>query len=843
MTMSTEIKTMPPAQKVSLPVQGMTCASCVLRVEKSLKKVPGVVNATVNLATERATVEFDPQQTGLQDFARAVESAGYALVTDRRERNGEERESTERETSYKDLRAKFIVSAILTAPVMLLSMLSMTTWVPWLHSMPMDTLNKVLFLLTTPVLFWAGQKFFIGFWKTLKHFTADMNTLIAVGTSAAYGYSTVATLFPELLADADKMPEVYFDTTATIITLILLGRLLEARAKGRTSEAIKKLMGLQAKTARIVRNGDELDIPIEDVQIGDHVVVRPGEKIPVDGEILEGHSSVDESMLTGESLPVEKQGGANVIGGTINRTGSFMFRATRVGQGTVLAQIVRMVQEAQGSKAPIQRLVDRIASVFVPVVIAIAMLTFLGWYFIADAALTHALINFVAVLIIACPCALGLATPTAIMVGTGAGAEHGVLIKGGETLERAHKTTTMVLDKTGTITKGAPEVTDVAALNEFAEKDILRMAASVENKSEHPLGAAIVDYARTNEIILAPPANFNSITGEGVIAVIDEHLVAIGNQKLIDDQKIEMRAGEDVLQQLTQVGKTPVLMAIDGKLAAIFGVADTVKSSSKTAIAELHALGLEVVMISGDNRRTAEAIAQQVGVDHVLAEVLPQDKAHHVKRLQGQNKIVAMVGDGINDAPALAQADVGIAMSNGTDIAMEAADVTLLHGDLTGVVTAIKLSKQTIRVIRQNLFWAFIYNIIGIPLAALGMLNPMVAAAAMAFSSVSVVSNSLRLKRFKFERGSRSTSIPDDIAKGVTPMADTIKQQAVKVEGMTCGHCEMTVEKAVRQVTNVETAKASAKDKKVEITFSGELDRDAVKAKVKEAGYQVASTS
>jgi Cu+-exporting ATPase len=823
-----------PQQKVSLPVQGMTCASCVLRVEKSLKKVPGVVNATVNLATERATVEFDPQKTGIQDFAKAVESAGYALVTDRRERNGEEREA-----GYKELRTKFIVSALLTAPVMALSMLSMTTWVPGLHAMPMDTLNKILFLLTTPVLFWAGRQFFTGFWRALKHFTADMNTLIAVGTSAAYGYSTVATLFPELLAGADKRPEVYFDTAATIITLILLGRLLEARAKGRTSEAIKKLMGLQAKTAHIVRNGDELDIPVEDVRIGDQVVVRPGEKIPVDGEIFDGHSSVDESMLTGESMPVEKQRGDKILGGTINKTGSFTFRATNVGQGTVLAQIVRMVQEAQGSKAPIQRLADQIASVFVPVVIAIAVLTFLGRYFVAEQALTHALINFVAVLIIACPCALGLATPTAIMVGTGVGAEHGVLIKGGETLERAHKVTTIVLDKTGTITKGAPEVTDLIVLNGFDKKAILRVAASVENKSEHPLGAAIVEYARTNEIVLTTPANFNSITGQGVVAVIDEHLVAIGNQKLMIDHHVEIEDSEEVLRKLTQASKTPVFMAFDGKLAAIFGVADAAKANSATAIHELHGLGMEVVMITGDNRRTAEAIAKQVGVDHVLAEVLPQDKAHHVKRLQGQNKLVAMVGDGINDAPALAQADIGIAMSNGTDIAMEAADITLLHGDLTGVVTAIKLSKQTLRVIRQNLFWAFIYNVVGIPLATFGLLNPMLAAAAMAFSSVSVVSNSLRLKRFKFKVGSRISSAPQHTAKGVTAMSDAIKKQTVNVEGMTCGHCEMTVEKAVKQLPNVKSAKASAKDKKVDITFSNELDLNDVKAKVEEAGYQM----
>jgi len=748
-----EVQDKTPTQKVALPVHGMTCASCVLRVENAIKKVPGIVNATVNLATELATVEFDPQTVGVQDFAEAVDAAGYVLATAEKT---EERESVEREATYQALRKRFVVSTVLTAPVMALSMLSMTAWIPWLNAIPMETLNKILFVLTTPVLFWAGQQFFVGFWKTLKHFTADMNTLIAVGASAAFGYSTIAAFFPQLLITADKMPEVYFDTTATIITLILLGRLLEARAKSRTSDAIKKLMGLQAKTARIVRNGDEFDIPIEDVQVGDHVVVRPGEKIPVDGEIIDGHSSVDESMLTGESMPVEKKRGDKVIGGTINKTGSFTFRATKVGEGTMLAQIVRMVQEAQGSKAPIQRLADQIASVFVPVVIGIAVLTFVAWFFFApNSTLAHALINFVAVLIIACPCALGLATPTAIMVGSGVGAQHGVLIKGGESLERAHKVNTVALDKTGTITKGAPEVTDIVALNGFDEKTILRIAASVENKSEHPLGAAIVARARAQGIILSEPANFNSITGAGALAVVDDHLVIIGNQRLMREKKVNVQDGETVLQKFAESGKTPVLVAVDGKLAGIFGVADAVKENSARAIVELHEQGLEVVMITGDNRTTANAIAQQVGVDRVLAEVLPQDKANRVSELQAQGKIVAMVGDGINDAPALAQADIGIAMSTGVDIAMEAADITLLNGDLTGVVTAIKLSKQTIRTVRQNLFWAFIYNVIGIPLAALGLLNPMVAAGAMAFSSVSVISNSLRLKRFRFDAGKK----------------------------------------------------------------------------------------
>jgi len=831
-----EVQNKKQTQKVALPVQGMSCASCVLRVENALKKVPGVVNATVNLATERASVEYNPQAAGIGDFARAVDAAGYSLVTTG---ESEDREGRERQAHDEDLRKRFIVSAILTVPIMALSMLSMTTWIPSLHEVSMDTLNKILFLLTTPVLFWAGQQFFAGFWKTLKHFTADMNTLIAVGTSAAYGYSTVATLFPELLAVGGRMPEVYFDTTATIITLILLGRFLEARAKSRTSDAIKKLMGLQAKTARIVRNGAELDIPIDDVQVGDQVVVRPGERIPVDGEILDGHSAVDESMLTGESMPVEKQRADKVIGGTINKTGSFMFRATNVGEGTVLSQIVRLVEEAQGSKAPIQRLADKIASVFVPVVIGIAVLTFIGWYFFApNATLAHALINFVAVLIIACPCALGLATPTAIMVGTGVGAQHGVLIKSGESLERAHKVNTVVLDKTGTITKGRPEVTDFIVLDELPEKEVVRIAAAVENKSEHPVGAAIVEFARGRGVAWRDPANFNSIPGQGVIAVVDEHLVVIGNEKLLHDQKVDLQESEKLLVQFAEGAKTPILLAVDGRLAAIFGVADTVNENSAAAISQLHQLGLEVVMLSGDNRATATAIARQIGVEKVLAEVLPNEKAHRVKALQAQKRIVAMVGDGINDAPALAQADIGIAMSNGTDVAMEAAEITLLHGDLNGVVAAITLSKQTIRTIRQNLFWAFIYNVIGIPLAALGMLNPMLAAGAMAFSSVSVISNSLRLKRLKLDRSPRpERKLQTD--KGDIEMDNAINNQTIKVDGMTCGHCEMAVEKAIKQVANVQAAKASAKEKKVEISFSGELDLGAVKSKVEEAGYQV----
>ena len=632
--------------------------------------------------------------------------------------------------------------------------------------------HYLLWALATPVQFWAGWQFYLGFWAGLKHKSANMNTLIAVGTSAAYFYSVAAVLFPGFFEAGGRAAMVYFDTAVIIIGLILLGRFLEARAKGQTSEAIKKLIGMQARTARVIRGGEELDIPVEEVAVGDIVMVRPGEKVPVDGIIREGYSSLDESMVTGESMPVEKKVGDGVIGATINKTGSFRFKATKVGKDTVLAQIIKLVEEAQGSKAPIQRLADLISAYFVPVVIVIGLLTFVAWYFFGPApALTFALLNFVAVLIIACPCALGLATPTAIMVGTGKGAENGVLIRSGEALETAHKIKVIILDKTGTLTEGKPVVTDIVAASGFKEEYLLKVAASAERSSEHPLGEAIVNAAKERGLTLSDITEFNSITGHGIRVRLDNQQVFLGNLKLMQDQGLSLNGLDQNALQLSSQGKTPMFLGIDGQVAGVIAVADTLKPNSRAAIAELHRQGLEVVMLTGDNQRTADAIAREVGIDRALAEVLPEHKAREVKKLQEEGKVVAMVGDGINDAPALAQADIGIAIGTGTDVAMEAADITLMTGDLRGVVTAISLSKRTMKIIKQNLFWSFAYNTALIPVAAgvlyfvfgqsmtppglrfflgdYGFLNPMLAALAMAASSLTVVSNSLRLKRFR----------------------------------------------------------------------------------------------
>ena len=822
-------------ERVDLPITGMTCAACANRIEKSLNKAPGVRKAGVNYATGRATVEYDPQATGLRQLIDRVRDIGYDTATTaqvdfivddsarpsgsamplerelsrvsgvvaasfnlatmlvrveyvpgatdvRRLRaaiegfgyhvretpqgggtvTAEDSEAAARRAEYVDLRRKFWIAAVLSTPVLVIAMshgripLFNVPWIAWLQ-----------LALTTPVVFYAGAQFYRGAWAAFRHRAADMNTLIAVGTGAAYIYSVLVTVMPEAFAGASAasmsgmggraMVPVYYEAASVIIALILLGRLLEARAKGQTGDAIRRLIGLQAKTARVVRAGADHDIPVEEVVPGDIVIVRPGEKVPVDGVVTEGGSTIDESMLTGESLPVEKAVGGEVFGGTINTTGSFRFKATKVGKDTALQQIVKLVQDAQGSKAPIARLADVISGIFTPIVLCIAVATFVVWFLASppEARFTMAFVNAIGVLVIACPCALGLATPTAVMVGTGKGAEHGILIKGGEALEMAHKLSAIVLDKTGTITAGKPVLTDVVVAPEFAEADLLTLIASAEQVSEHPIAAAVVAGAKERGLTLSKPEHFEAVAGHGIEATIGGRSVLLGNAKLLRDRGIDVGELAGRAEAFAGNGKTPIFAAVDQRVAGLVAVADKVRPESAEAIRQMKALGLQVVMITGDNRRTAEAVGREVGVDRVLAEVLPADKARHVRELQKDGKIVGMVGDGINDAPALAQADVGIAIGTGTDVAIEASDITLIRGDLRGVVGAIALSKATIRTVKQNLFWAFIYNMVGIPVAA-GLLypftgwlmSPVIASAAMSFSSVSVVMNSLRLRRF-----------------------------------------------------------------------------------------------
>ncbi|MGQ9545750.1 MAG: heavy metal translocating P-type ATPase [Dehalococcoidia bacterium] len=744
-------------KKSILAVGGMTCASCVARVEEALSSVPGVISASVNLATEKATVEY-LEGTDLADMRRAVKDAGYELGP---EVQALEDVTTAAQREIRVLRNRFIVAAILASIIMALG-----------FSPAFVGKSYLLWALATPVQFWAGRQFYRGAWGALKHKTSDMNTLIAIGTSAAYFYSLTAVIFPRLFAAGAPTAHLYFDTSAMIIALVLLGRFLEAKARRRTSEAIKRLINMQAKTALVIREGEQREIPVEDVQVGDLILVRPGERVPVDGIVRQGYSSVDESMITGESIPVEKKVGDEVIGATINKAGSFQFEATKVGKDTTLARIVRMVEEAQGSKAPVQRLADVIASYFVPTVIGIAIITFVVWYSVGPApSLTFAFLNFVAVLIIACPCALGLATPTAITVGTGKGAEHGILIRNGEALEKAHRINTVLLDKTGTLTRGEPMVTDVVAAAFSSPEEVLQLAASVEHSSEHPLGEAVVKAALEKKLELSPSSNFQAILGQGVEALVEGKKLFLGNLRFMQEQGLSLNGLEKKAAELLEKGRTVVFLGWDRQVAGIIALADTLKPDAREALQMLRRMGIEVAMLSGDNRRTAEAIARDAGIDRVLAEIPPEHKAREVKKLQEEGKVVAMVGDGINDAPALAQADVGIAIGTGTDVAIETGDITLISGNLMGVVTAISLSKRTMRIIKQNLFWAFAYNTALIPVAAgvlyvvfgstgvpsglhfilgeYGFLNPMLAAAAMAASSVTVVSNSLRLSRFK----------------------------------------------------------------------------------------------
>jgi Cu+-exporting ATPase len=779
-------------QKVTIPVSGMTCAACQAGVQKALQRTPGVADASVNLMMGSAAVTYDPAVTSPDALVERIRDIGYGAELPRPERTAfdeqEERDQVQAE-EFRELRFKAIVTGVLGAIAMLVSMPLMVAgahqvhgpvadpfmrWTmesmspalervfPWLYRIEPAVLSWTLLALTAGVMAWAGRHFYSRAWTSFRHHAADMNTLIAVGTGAAFLYSVVATAAPGFFVRHGLAPDVYYEAVIIIIALILTGNALEARAKSRTSAALRALVSLQPKTARVLRThqgGDqEIDIPVEEVRQEDVVIVRPGERVPVDGEVISGASAVDESMLTGESIPVEKNPGDRVIGGTINRTGAFRFRATTLGEDSMLARIVQLLREAQGSRAPIQRLADRISSVFVPVVISLAIATFVIWFVAGTgaSAVVQAFAAAVAVLIIACPCAMGLAVPTAVMVATGKGAELGVLIKGGEALQRAGDVTHVVLDKTGTVTEGRPAVTDVLLVpgTPWTEDELLRLVASLEASSEHPLADAIVRYARERGLALAAPQGFQSMTGLGAVGIVDGTDLVIGNEALMADYAMKTEPLRADVERLSGEGKTPMYVSLDGALAGLIAVADPIKPTSRAAVERMRRMGLHVVLLTGDNRRTAEAVARQAGIERVVAGVLPEGKVEEVRRLQGEGAVVAMVGDGINDAPALAQADVGIAIGSGTDIAVEASDVTLMRSDLAGVASAIALSRRTMRTMKQNLFWAFIYNVIGIPVAAGALfpafgilLSPILASAAMAFSSVSVVTNSLRLRR------------------------------------------------------------------------------------------------
>lgn len=726
--------------EVTFGLSGMSCVSCANTIEEALKKADGVVSASVNFAAEKATIRYNPEMTTVARLKKAIANTGYQAVSDDTLATDQDKEARQKEVHK--LRFLVIFSFAFAIPTFVLSFIS-----------PFETTvnNFILLALATPVQLFVGWQFYVGTYKALRNKKANMDTLIALGTSAAYIYSLFVIALPKVFSG-----HVYFDTAALIISLILLGRYFEARAKGRTSEAIKKLIGLQSKTATVIQEGKEVEIPVEEVGVDDIVAVRPGEKIPVDGVVIEGSSAVDESMLTGESMPVEKKTGDQVVGATINKNGFLKFRATKVGKDTALAQIIRLVEQAQGSKAPIQRLADAVSGVFVPVVIGIAIVTFLAWYLLGGQPFVFALTAFIAVLVIACPCALGLATPTAIMVGTGKGAQNGILIKSAGALERAHRIKAIVFDKTGTLTKGKPSVIDTISVNGFAQDEILRLAAIAEKGSEHPLAQAIVQAGKNGHKEFPNPEIFQAISGRGVLATVEGKEMILGNRNLMEENCIEIRPFEDGIQQLENEGKTVMLMAVNREMSGYIAVADTLKDSAIEAVRELHRMGIETLMITGDNQRTAQAIAQKVGIKKVLAEVLPEDKAREVQKLQTGGMVVAMVGDGINDAPALAQADIGIALGSGTDVAMESGDIVLVKDDLRDVVEAIRLSRYTMRKIKQNLFWAFFYNTSGIPIAAgvlyplIGLLlNPIIAAAAMGFSSISVVTNSLLMNRYR----------------------------------------------------------------------------------------------
>ena len=774
-------------EKVTIPVKGMTCAACQARVQRTLQGKPGVIDASVNLMLKNAAVTYDPQMISPMALVEAIRETGYgAELAAQDQTSFEEQEAQDRaqEEEYRELRYKASLSGVLGLVAMVLSMPLMGAagmdvhgpvadpfmrWamesmtpairaaVPWLFTFTPRVLSYTLLALTLLVIGWAGRHFYVRAWSAFRHHSADMNTLIAVGTGAAFLYSVLATVAPEFFLSRGVPPDLYYEAVIMIIALILTGNALEARAKRQTSAALRGLVELQPRTARVVRDGAEKDIPIEDVQTDEIVIVRPGERIPVDGEIISGASAVDESMLTGESLPVEKHQGDRLIGGTINRTGAFRYRATTLGSDSVLAHIVKLMRDAQGSRAPIQKLADQVSGIFVPIVLSLAIATFVIWFVTADqASAMRAFAAAVAVLIIACPCAMGLAVPTAVMVATGKGAERGILIKGGEALQRAGEINTVLLDKTGTITEGRPTVTDMVPVlgSQWSEKDLVRLVASLEASSEHPLAEAIVRYAQEQSLTLEATESFQSVTGQGATGIVQGVALTVGNEALMSDYAVDLTAMKEDAERLASEGKTPMYIAINGQLAGMIAVADPIKPTSREAIQQLNRLGLTVVMLTGDHPRTAEAIARQAGIDHVVAGVLPEGKVAEVRRRQQAGEVVAMVGDGINDAPALAQADVGFAIGTGTDITLEASDVTLMRNDLHGVASAILLARRTMWTMKQNLFWAFAYNVVGIPVAAgilypvFGiLLSPILASAAMAFSSVSVVANSLRLRR------------------------------------------------------------------------------------------------
>ncbi len=747
--MTSETETKNHIRHIIAKVEGMTCAACVARIEKALASTEGIENVNVNFATEKASFHIDTTRVDYAKIRKIIEDSGYRIELPQEGISGNTKSSENSNTIEKDLRNKFFLAAFLSVPILILNMGTM--WSDFYRIIPLkgDYINKILFLLCTPVVFITGGRFYQIFWKNLKHYSADMNTLVAVGTGTAYLFSVIVTLFPGLIPAGRFNSHVYYDTASVIITLILMGRWLESKAKSKTGSAIKKLVQLKPETALVKRNGKEINVKLDELLTGDIVIVKPGESIPADGIILKGFSTVDESMITGESYPAEKSEGSEVIGGTINFNGSFEFKVTALGDNSVLGKIIRMVEEAQGSKAPVQKLADRVSGIFVTIILIFSVLTFTGWM-LSGSGINHALLNFVAVLIIACPCALGLATPTAITVATGLGAQHGILIKNGESLEMAHKINVIIFDKTGTITSGKPKVEFVFTVG-IETNEFIRIVASLERKSEHPIARAITDYAQINVADLYEAEKFESLTGLGISGMINGNKVLVGNKQLMNDNFVLNNSLMSKADEFSETGKTVLFASINKEIKGLIVINDSINKSAETSIKKLKEMKIKTVILSGDNEFSTKVVAEKVGADKYEAGLLPEQKIKSIIAYQEQGNIVAMVGDGINDSPALAKSDVGIAVGTGTDIAIESADIVLMSGDLYGVVNAFRLSKRTILTIKQNLFWAFIYNIIGVPLAALGLLSPMLAALAMSISSVSVVSNSLRLRRMKFK--------------------------------------------------------------------------------------------